>query len=316
MVKKTLIENTESLNNGRALAELWQSSALFKNTMRGDIKLKKYIAFNIIIPMILIFILPIIIFIFAIQYFSISEINLLFLTLEINSNIDIPNYISNLSIFTTIVVLFSVIFIALRNFNKNRILMSGNLYGTGYYIFYRLAKFLGFSKISLIRKPYYIIFKIVMDNKFEELVNLEKENEQLSSDISIKVDESKFHNINNLRECNLVISDTYKINLEQLPEDKQDFDTIVIERIGHEKIRISSPELVNEVRNAVIKIMSTGAKINLFMTTSTYNTYKIITNCFMQADRDKMEVDIFQQDTSDKKKRFKDKGKNVLRRKQ
>ena len=154
-----------------------------------------------------------------------------------------------------------------------------------------------------------------MNNDFEELVNLDIENEQLVSDISIKTDESNFHNINNLRECNLIISDTYKINIEQLPIDKQDIDTIAIERIGHEKIRVSSQELVNEVRKAVIKIMNTGAKINLFMTTSTFNTYKIITECFMQADRDKMEVEIFQQDTTDKKKKFNDKGKKVLRRK-
>lgn len=277
--------------------------------------MKKYITLNILIPIILIFILPIIIFIFAIQYFSISEINLLFLTLEINENVNIPDYISNLSVFTTIIVLFSVIFIALRNFNKNRVFMSGNLYGTSYYIFYKLAKVLGFNKISLIRKPYYIMFKILMNNDFEELVNLDIENEQLVSDISIKTDESNFHNINNLRECNLIISDTYKINIEQLPIDKQDIDTIAIERIGHEKIRVSSQELVNEVRKAVIKIMNTGAKINLFMTTSTFNTYKIITECFMQADRDKMEVEIFQQDTTDKNKKFNDKGKKVLRRK-
>ena len=271
--------------------------------------MKKYITLNILIPIILIFILPIIIFIFAIQYFSISEINLLFLTLEINENVNIPDYISNLSVFTTIIVLFSVIFIALRNFNKNRVFMSGNLYGTSYYIFYKLARVLGFNKISLIRKPYYIMFKILMNNDFEELVNLDIENEQLVSDISIKTDESNFHNINNLRECNLIISDTYKINIEQLPIDKQDIDTIAIERIGHEKIRVSSQELVNEVRKAVIKIMNTGAKINLFMTTSTFNTYKIITECFMQADRDKMEVEIFQQDTTDKNKKFNDKGK-------
>lgn len=277
--------------------------------------MKKYIAFNIVIPIILIFILPIVIFCFAIQYFSISEVNLLFLTLQINENMEIPNYVSYLSVLTTILVLFSVIFLALRNFNKNRVFIEGNIYGTNNYVWYKLAKILGFNKISLIRKPYYIMFKIVMDNKFSELVNLEKENEELSSDISINVDESKFHNINNLRECNLIVSDTYKINLEQLPVDKQDIDTIVIDRIGHEKIRISSQELVNEVRKAVIKIMNTGAKINLFMTTSTFNTYKIITECFMQAERDKLEVYIFQQDTTDRNKKFKDKGKSVLRRK-
>ena len=98
--------------------------------------MKRYITFNIIIPIILIFILPIVIFIFAIQYFSISQINLLFLTLEVNENVDIPDYIGNLSILTTIIVLFSILFITLRNFNKNRVFMSGNIYGSNHYIFW------------------------------------------------------------------------------------------------------------------------------------------------------------------------------------
>lgn len=278
--------------------------------------MKRYILFNIIIPILLIFILPIIIFIFAIQYFSISEINLLFVTLQLNENAEIPNYISNLSIITTIIVLFSIIFIAIRNLNKNRVFLAGNIYGTNYYIFYKLAKVLGFNKISLIRKPYYCMFKIIINDDFEELVNLDKENEKLSTDISIRVDESKFHNINNLRECNLIVSDTYKIQLEQLPIDKKDIDTIEIERIGHSGVRISSQELVNEVRKAVIKIVNTGANINLFLTTSTFNTYQIIRECFMQADRDKIELEVFQQDISKRDKKFSSKGKKVLRRKQ
>lgn len=277
--------------------------------------MKKYIFLNVIIPIILIFVLPVIIFIFAIQYFSISEINLLFTTLQINENTDIPSYISNLSVFTMLIVLFSILFLALRKFNKNRVFLSGNIYGTNCYIFYKLAKFLGFHKISLIRKPYYIIFKIVLNDDFEELVNLNRENEQLSPKISIKVDESGFHNINNLRECNLIVSDTYKIMLEQLPINKQNIDTISVERIGYEGIRISSQELVNEVRKSVIKIINTGAKINLFMTTSTLNTYQIIKDCFMQADRDKFELEIFQQNTNEKSKSFKDRGKKVIRRK-
>ena len=267
-------------------------------------------------PILLIFILPIMIFIFAIQYFSISEINLLFVTLQLNENTEIPDYISNLSVITTIIVLFSIIFIAIRNSNKNRVFLSGNIYGTNYYIFYKFAKVVGFNKISLTRKPYYCMFKIIMNNDFEELVNLDKENDNLSSDISIRVDESKFHNINNLRECNLIVSDTYKIKLEQLPIDKQEIDTIEIERIGHNGIRISSQDLVNEVRKAVIKIIATGAKINLFLTTSTFNTYQIVRECFMQADRDEIELEIFQQDTNSRDKKFNNKGKKVLRRKQ
>ena len=92
------------------------------------------------------------------------------------------------------------------------------------------------------RKPYYIMFKIVMNNDFDELVNLNIENEQLSKEVSIKVDETKFHNINNIRECNLIISDTYKINLEQLPVDKQDIDTIII---AIDDIKIDNPIIIS-----------------------------------------------------------------------
>ena len=277
--------------------------------------MKRYLFFNIIFPIILVFILPFVIFYFAVQYFSISEINLLFMSLELNENIEIPAYINYLSVAVIIMILFSIIFVAIKKFNSDRVFLSGNIYGTNHYVFYKLAKRLGFKKISLIRKPYYCMFKIVMNGDFDELVDLEEENSKLSSEIQIKVDETKFNNINNLRECNLIVSDTYKIKPNQIPVDKKDFDTIIIARDGHEGVRISSDKLVNEVRKAVIKIIGTGAKINLFLTTSTYNTYKIIRECFMQGERDKIELEVFQQDTKSREKKFGDKGKIVLRRK-
>lgn len=276
--------------------------------------MKKYVVFNIMIPSVIIILLPIIIFCFAIQYFKISEVNLAFISLQIKENTKIPQFISIMSVLVILAILFGVIFIALRKYNKNRIFLSGNIYGTSNYFIYKVAKILGFKKISLIRKPYYIMFKILMNDDFE-IVELNKENENLCTDISIRIDESKFHNINNLRECNLIISDTYKINLDQIPETKRNIDTIIVERIGYEGTRISSEELINKVREEVIKINNTGANINLYMTTSVYNTYKIITSCFMQAQRDKIGVEIFQQDTKDNNKKFRENGKNILRRK-
>lgn len=41
-----------------------------------------------------------------------------------------------------IFILPIIIFIALRNFNKNRVFLSDNIYGTNYYIFYKLGKIL------------------------------------------------------------------------------------------------------------------------------------------------------------------------------
>ena len=274
--------------------------------------MKKYIALNIILPLIILIVLPIFLFILSIKYFSISEINLPFVTLALNTNTTIPNYISHIFVFTILLAFFVGIFIAIRKFNKDRVFLNGDIYGINYYIFYKIAYLLGFRKICLMRKPYYIIFKIVMDGKFE-LINLNEEHSELSNDISITVDESDFHYINNLRECNLIISDTYPINKSQIPLTKQNIDTIIVSRIGNTSIRISSQKLVNKTREEIVKILYTGAKINLYMTTSTYNTFRIIEEGFMQAKRGKLNIEIFQQDTKDINKKFKEKGKWVVK---
>lgn len=46
------------------------------------------------------------------------------------------------------------------------------------------------------------------------------------------------------------------------------------------------------------------------MTTSTYNTYKIVTDSFMQSGRDNLRVEIFQQGR-DKERAFEKKGKKI-----
>lgn len=275
-----------------------------------------YIIFNIIIPLIVVFIMPIVLFILFYNYFELSEINILFLTLEAKADINIPQWLSETctAIFLCILAIFVLNII--RKLNENKEFYRGNLYGSNNYWIYRLAKFLGFSKISLKRKPYYAMFKIVMNGDFD-LIDLAKENENLSSEIKIDVNYNNFHKDvkNNLKECNLIIADTYDINQTQLPESKQGKDTIKIERIGHRGTRISSDELVNKTREAILTINATGAKINLFLTTSTYNTYEIIEQCFMVGKRDEMNVTVFQQDTKDKNKNFKERGKKVLERK-
>ena len=115
------------------------------------------------------------------------------MSLELNENIEIPPYINNLSVAVTIIVLFSIIFVAIKKFNSDRVFLSGNIYGTNHYGFYKLAKILGFKKISLIRKPYYCMFKIVMNGDFDELVDLEEENSKLrEQNIQFKDEKKKY----------------------------------------------------------------------------------------------------------------------------
>lgn len=272
-----------------------------------------YCLFNILIPVIILFSFPILLILIIIPNFEITSINLLLVTMELKKNAQISECVQySFSIY----IIFSLFFILLkfiRKLNNDVELLKGNIYGTDKYLFYKIAKLLGFKKIDLKMKPYFIIFKVILNDDFD-IINLEKENKAKSDKIKIEVDNSKFDNIkNNLRECNLIISDTYDIEINQLPLDKQEISTIEVRRINEKNIRISSDELVDQVRKSVIKIKETGAKINLFMTTSTYNTYQIVNSCFKVGNRDLYDVEIFQQNT--KTKKFNPKGKVILRNK-
>jgi len=263
-------------------------------------KEKKYIFYNIILPILIILILP---------YLILKLLNLNEIINEIViGNISIRlNNLPKESIF----VLFAIfLYIMIRKYNESREFFKGNLYGSNNYYIYILAKILGFKKICLKRKPYYIIFKILLNQDFPEILELEEENKHLSSQIKIISNYDKEDINNELKEFNLIISDTYQIIDEQIPFEKRNINTIRITRIGGGENRISSELLVNEVKKAVRHIIKTDSKINLFMTTSTYNTYKIVTDSFMQSGRDNLRIEIFQQGR-DKERAFENKGKKI-----
>ena len=59
--------------------------------------------------------------------------------------------------------------------------------------------------------------------------------------------------------------------------------------------RVYSPKLINEVSKNVELIQETGAKINLYLTTNTKNTERIVKDVFMKGDRSKYNVELFLQ---------------------
>ena len=164
-------------------------------------KEKKYIFYNIILPILIILILP---------YLILKLLNLNEIINEIViGNISIRlNNLPKESIF----VLFAIfLYIMIRKYNESREFFKGNLYGSNNYYIYILAKILGFKKICLKRKPYYIIFKILLNQDFPEILELEEENKHLSSQIKIISNYDKEDINNELKEFNLIISDTYQI---------------------------------------------------------------------------------------------------------
>ncbi len=201
-------------------------------------------------------------------------------------------------------ILIVVIYILIRKANSKHEFFNGDIYGNIPMVFYYIAKFLGYDKISLIRKPYDIQFKILRKDLFE----IVEDNIEEDKNVNIEIDKTNFKYSKNLRECNLIIVDTYPINKEQIPESKRNLDTIWIKR-GKSEVaaRVYSPKLVNEVNESVALIQETGAKINLFLTTNTKNTERIIKDVFMKAERSKYDLELFLQEANGNRN-FKEKG--------
>ena len=152
-----------------------------------------------------------------------------------------------------------------------------------------------------------IQFKILRRDLFE----IVEDNIEKDENVNVEIDKSNFKYSNNMRECNLIIADTYPINKNQIPENKRSLDAIWIKR---EKsviaTRVYSPKLINSVSESAALIQKKGAKINLFLTTNTKNTERIIKDVFMKGDRSIYNIEIFLQ-KSDKNRSFKDKGIKV-----
>ena len=279
-------------------------------------KLIKYLIINIILPIFLIILYVGTTAYLLLKFFNFQELNIGFATFTVDASVNIPDILKIFYIIVIFTINIYVAIVIIRKYNENRIFLNGNIYGPSSYKWYYVAKLLGFKKISIIRKPYNIAFDLILKGDYE---NLEPPKENYDCKNIIKVDDTNFNSKSkNLRECNVIIEDTYPISISQIPESKKEIDTIFIKRIEQSEKkqlgkRVSSDELVNEVVNQIRRVLLTGAEINLFMTTSSYNTYWIINKCFMQAERDKMVVNVFQQDTKSKNKSFKDKAKTVIK---
>ena len=212
---------------------------------------------------------------------------------------------SNIVIFISLSI---YLFIFIINRKCNREFLKGDVYGSKHIIFYYIAIVLGYKKISLIRKPYNIIFKILKKGIFEIIPdNIEDDDE-----VEAYVDYSNFIDSNNLRECNLIIEDTYEISKEQIPEDKRNIDTIRVYRDKSNKVnnRVFSSKLLTKIGEALDKAQSSGAIINLYLTTNTKTTKEMIENVLMKGDRSLYKIRLFLQSDSGKRE-FIDKGIKV-----
>lgn len=87
-------------------------------------------------------------------------------------------------------------------------------------------------------------------------------------------------------ELNLLLIDTYEIAEDQIPLNKINLPTVIIQNgndfLGH---RFFNPEFVKMIREKTNLYSRTFKKVNIFSTTNTNHNEAIISKCFKNGNR-------------------------------
>ncbi|MGE9915715.1 hypothetical protein [Megasphaera elsdenii] len=206
-----------------------------------------------------------------------------------------------------------IIFKSIRIFNARLMLNQGNRYHQSCYLWYWFcAHILGIEKCNLILVPIYLQFELVINDVFEEYPFDEKRFPTRSQEkIAVKKLVPEITGVND-SEVNLVLEDTYPINLEQIPEEKRSFFTIKISRNHPDNIgkRYYSPQFIEEIQTEVRKLTD-SVTVNVFATTNPVNTRYIAQNAFQLANRGNVRCLYVYQQSSVGNRNFEPKGHRI-----
>jgi hypothetical protein len=258
--------------------------------MKKDILTKIVKLWYIIIQILILFILPYLVtFVFDIQ--KISDFWQTFTGNEFK--------ISGSKIGIALVA-FIIIFLGLRKYNSKRTFLSGNDYGSYSKCTYFVVNILGY-KIELERKPYDKIFWFLLG---PQIWNLTKQNYEKNIEKLAEIDRTNFNFSTNMRESNLMIADTYPITIDQLPDEKRKFDTIIVSRkkASSGELRIESVDLIEKVSEMFAILQETGSIINLYLTTNVINTERIIKDILKKGGRSKYDIRLHLQEKDGERK--------------
>lgn len=253
----------------------------------------KYIT-NIIVEFFLLFLVPCIILI-------LEKVELISLSLGKLTLGDISIDISKIVTYVLPILLFTGVLIFIQRLNKDKEFLSGEAYGDYPWFIYIIAYWLGYRKIRLSRKPYYIIYLLLKKKKFmiidetDEICNLEFELLEDEKDGQEYV--------------NLIIADTYQINMDQIPISVKKYKTIFVKRKESNGVRFYNKPLCEKVGIMLTKLRNDGKIINLFMTTSISNTREIFEEYLIITSRERFRFNLYQQDSTGIRK-FKEKPYN------
>lgn len=203
------------------------------------------------------------------------------------------------------------VMIAIRKMNKGYMFNKGVEYKNYPYIWYWIcAKILGYTQCNLVLVPIYMQFKLVIRDVFNDYYCGNLSNKD---DDTISVDRTNMNNVAD--EVNLIISDTYPINHEQIPILKRMKPTIFLSRDNDlDSNRYFSKELIKTVVNEVRNLPPSLRKVNIFATTNPQNTMHIVQDAFKLGERGNIElITVFKQNKNGLRS-FKEKGVVVYKR--
>lgn len=141
------------------------------------------------------------------------------------------------------------------------------------------AKILNIKKCNLILVPTFMQFKLVIRSTFREYPLNEEDFPTIDgqeSDVKVTISNTDKQN----DEINIILEDTYKISISQLPSRKRSIRTIKISRNDGINVgRHFSQAYINTVINQIRKL-DQKVTINIFSTTNPLNTIHIARRAF------------------------------------
>ena len=212
-----------------------------------------------------------------------------------------------------LLIVSAMIYGGMRKFNADLVMNKGNRYHCSCYCWYWFCShILGIKKCNLILVPIYLQFKLVINDVFEEYPFDEKRFPTLSQD-TVTVEElvPAATGVND-SEINLVLEDTYPIEINQIPERKRNLFTIKISRNRPDNIgqRYYSTQFIETVQS-IVRHLPDSVTVNIFATTNPVNTRYIAQNTFQLANRGNIECLYVYQQSSVGNRNFESRGHKI-----
>ena len=209
------------------------------------------------------------------------------------------------------VVLFFAVLIGIRKFNQGFVMNRKRVYHDYCYAWYWFcAKILGIKSCDLVLVPIHMQFKLVIRATFQEYPLDETEYPVVENETDSKVSETNQEE--STREINLVLEDTYAIEVRQIPKSKQGYRTIKISRnSGADSSRHFSQKYIEAIVKC-IRGLNRKVSVNVYATTNPMNTKHIAKRAFGLGERGNVEhLYVFQQG-KDGRRRFEEKGRKIF----